>query len=119
MRARLTVLALLLLLVAAPLAAQTTTAKLVWDMANTVADANTFTYSLKDGSAAAVTLTASCSTVATMTECQAPIAPPAAGPHSYVLTASSPLGSAASAALVGSTPGAPLTLRITITISVP
>jgi hypothetical protein len=119
-RVRLVVALLVVGFGVAPATAQTTTARLVWNMPNTVADSQSFTYALKDGTAAAVTLASvTCATVATVTQCQAPIAPPASGPHSFVLTASSPVGSASSSPLVGTTPGAPFTLTINITVTVP
>jgi len=108
------------LLLAALAAAQTTTATLLWNMPNTVVDSQGFTYTLKDGAAAAVPLTGvTCATVAAATQCQAKIPTPASGTHAYVLTASSTLGAASSAPLAGTTPGQPFTLTITITVTVP
>lgn len=101
-------------------AAQTTTARGIWNMPNSVTDSQSFTYTLKDGAAAAVPLSGvTCATVAGATQCQAPITPPAPGTHSYVLTASSPLGSASSTPLTGTAPGAPSSVTITITVTVP
>lgn len=96
-------------------------ATLVWTMpSTTVADAQSFNYAIQDGVLPGAPLTGVvCSTVAAQTQCQSPIAAPAQGPHSLVITASSLLGFASSAPLAGQTPGAPNGLKIVITITVP
>ncbi len=108
---------LALLLPAAPLAAQTTTVTLQWTQPNALSDAQSFTYTLKDGSAAAVTLSGvTCATVSSATQCQAAIAALAPGTHSLVLTATSTLGTASSAALAGAAPGVPVQVTVIVKV---
>lgn len=109
------------LLLAGSALAQTTHATLVWNMASAVPDAQGFTYTLKDGTTAIPLLGAvTCTTVATQTQCQAPVTPLVAGPgHSLVLTASNALGSASSTPVTGTVPGAPTGITITVTVTIP
>lgn len=96
--------------------AQTTTATASWITPDSVTAAQGFTYSLKDGSNAAVTLTnVTCAVSGSSTKCSAPIAVPGPGSHSYVLTITGTLGSSVSGPFTGTTPS---TVQITITVTV-
>jgi hypothetical protein len=97
----------------------TNNAVLVWDTTDAPATAQGFAYTLKDAAGQAVALAGvTCQAVGGVTVCQAPITVPAAGPHSYVLSASSPLGAASSAPLVGTAPAVPTQLAVQITVTV-
>lgn len=111
-------LGLVCVFLAVPAFGQTVNATLVWDMpGNTVADAQGFTYALKDGTNPAIAVTpVACTTVSSVTHCSAPLQPLAPGAHSLVLTATSTMGAASSDPVTGTTPGKPTTVTITITI---
>lgn len=114
------VFALALLSLSVPVQAQTATATATWVQLNTLPDAQSFKYSLKDGTATSVPLTGvTCATVTGVTQCSATVPLPSSGPHSFVLIASSPDGalSAASPVLLGIMPGAPNGFKITITVT--
>ena|SRR5712691_4883724 len=105
--------------------AQTATSTASWQMpGNILADANTFNYSLKDGTAAAVPMTAtSCVGLGTpvVVTCSGTVATPAPGSHSWTVIAASPDGTlqAASVPKVGIMPAAPTGVKISITLTFP
>ena len=99
--------------------AQTVSPRLQWDQPNaTVAEAQAYAYTLKVDSAAAVNLTQTCALVGTVTRCTAPITPLTSGTHTLTLTVFNGFGSV-SAGLTGSSPTTPVSISITITISIP
>lgn len=115
---------LCLALFALSAAAQTSTVsvKATWVQQNAVADAQSFTYVLKDNSVTPATLVAvtnvACVVAQGVVTCAGDVPLPAAGPHAFQLLASSPDGNltAASPILVGVMPGAPQGFKIKITV---
>jgi len=96
-------LSLLFLLVASVSYAQGATA--IWNQGETVAVAQTFTYTLKIDALAPVPLVTTCSLVNNLTSCQATftLLNPSAS-HTYVLTASNNFGSFSTTLGPGSIP---------------
>lgn len=100
----------------------TATAKAIWTQPNTVAEAQSFTYKLADGTATPVAITGVLCTMAVpgVVSCQGTIPSVSSGPHSFIVLASSPDGAltAASLPLVGTMPGAPTGPKITVTVTI-
>lgn len=109
-------LTLLLLLIATPLAAQTTTAKAQWTMTEAQPIAQSYVYTLKVGSVIVPLGTVTC-VAGTVTTCTAPLTPPLTS-GSYTITATNGFGSTTSDPFVGAGPSKP-SFTITITITIP
>jgi hypothetical protein len=116
---------LALLLLAAPLGAQTVTKSLEWDEPEAIAVVSTFITTVKIDAASAVQVTPTYSTATApgmLTHGKTPITL-TAGTHTIVLTVTNPSGVSASAAPLnynpGVAPGTPVSVVITVTITVP
>lgn len=122
MRLIIVVLAFLSLLPAAVQAQTVTTkAKATWVQPNTVADAMTFAYVLKDGTTKSDPVTgAVCAVTQGVVVCNGDVPLPGPGPHQFTLVATSADGalSAASPILVSVMPGAPSGFKVNITITI-
>lgn len=100
--------------------AQTSTSTAQWNQGNTLADAKTFTYKLQDGSGIPVAISnVACSQVAAVVLCTGTIPQPAAGPHSFLVLATSQDGALTATSLptVGVMPASPNGVRVTVTVT--
>jgi hypothetical protein len=102
----------------------TTTSTATWVQGNTLADAQSFKYALLDvqvpNTPPVPVATPTCQLAQAVVVCQGQVPPPAAGPHKFVLQASSPDGNltASSSQLVGIMPGAPSGFKVVVTSTV-
>jgi len=109
----------LILTLASPVAAQTSTRALAWDQPlATVTEAMAFIYTLKIDAAPPAIVTAACALVSTVTRCSTPLAAFGPGAHTLVLTVTNGFDSATSS-LSGSSPAGAINLRIVVTVTVP
>lgn len=109
------------LLLAIPLQAQTATSKLIWDQplatGHTFADVQAYAYTLKVDNGTASLVTATC-TAGTPIRCTTPLPALPSGAHTLTLTATNGFGSASSA-LSGAPPLGPVSVSVTVTVTIP
>lgn len=109
--------AVLWILFASPLVAQTVTRTLNWNQPNaTLAEVQALVYTSQVDSLTPVILKPSC-LAGTPVTCTAPIVF-TSGPHTITLTATNAFGSA-SVSLTGAPPNSPVAISITISVTVP
>lgn len=100
---------LVTLCLATSAAAQAATAQ--WTSGTDPVTAQSYTYTLKNGTTVVAIGLVTCATVNSVTQCSAPITG-AASAGTYTLTAANTFGSVVSDPFVGSAPGKPLTFKI-------
>jgi hypothetical protein len=107
-----------LVFLAAPAFAQSSSLKATWNMSDTPTVAQSYTYTLKDNGTAVPLGAVTCALVGTATSCSAPLssALPTATSHALVLTAANAFGSTDSTPLTGTKPSAPSGFTITVTV---
>lgn len=107
-----TIIALAFVLLAVPVQAQTATA--TWVQFNTLTEAQSFPYALKDGATSTPLSAVTCRVVSGVTECSAKVPLPSNGPHNFSIVSSNL--AAAKPVLIGITAGAPYGYTVTVTV---
>lgn len=100
-------------------AVQTAGYKIQWEQPEGLAQATANQYTLRIDTAAPLTVVPTCVFVsASSARCTTPLPTLATGPHTLTLTALNAFGSASSDALIGTPPGKPGNVIITINITI-
>lgn len=99
--------------------AQSLAFKLQWTQVEAPNVAQGYAYTLKVDSAAATPLQPACLAQGTGSLCTAPLQSLTTGTHTLVVTSVNGFGSASSQPLIGSPPGAPGSVTVTVTITGP
>ena len=100
--------------------AQTPTFRLQWQQAEAIAEVQQFVYTLVVDQATPLPVVSKCvAALPSGSTCTAPLPPLPSGPHTLVLSVFNGFGSAASDPLQGRPPVKPVSITVTVTITLP